>query len=588
MSSLAWDLSSLYGSMGDPEIIADLKKLEVLVCDLEKSISQWFAQKECRVVFVENFFRQLEAITKISSKVGHFIRLSYSSDMTVEHFDSLRGALNLQKAAIVKINTRFEAYLAKVPNLDKLISSSAYLNDFTYRIKELVGRQVFNFSEKIEVMIKQLLQNGLESWANMQLRRITNNTIEYDGKALSMHQFRTLEETTDRKCKLERNTAYNKSFIKHEEFSLEALNNIKGDVIAVNTARGYSSVLDEALQVCRMKEKTLNALLKACNDNMEPLREYYRLKAQRTGYDVLPYYEISSPIRSLGKIPKKYNISAAEDMILQSFKGFSSGLAECAGTAFRNRWIDYLPRKNKSGAAFCSGIYPLSEFRVLLNYDYTLNAVRTLAHELGHGYHGLKLSEEIVFRSEVTAVTAETGSTFCEAVFGDYLEKNTQEEDLLSYYDFMLGGQVGTIVDCLSAFYFEKELFTKRGKGPLTVQEMQEATLMGFKKTYGNAVDIDSYNKNMWISRLHFYNPSVNYYNFPYTFGLLFSLALYSKFKEAGAGFIPKYDKFLKMTGSASVEQLGELVEIDVNDSKEWEKSIIIILDKIDNYKKLI
>jgi oligoendopeptidase F len=188
----------------------------------------------------------------------------------------------------------------------------------------------------------------------------------------------------------------------------------------------------------------------------------------------------------------------------------------------------------------------------------------------------------------LTQKEGQTGSTFCESVFGDFLEKNTSDEDLLSYYDFMLGGQVGTIVDCLSAFYFEKSLFNKRVKGPLTVAEMQEATLMGFRETYGDAVAVDSYNKNMWVSRLHFYNPAVNYYNFPYTFGMLFSLALYSKFQEQGSKFIPKYDNFLKMTGSANVKQLGELVEIDVNDSNVWGKSIQIILDKIDNFKKLI
>ena len=90
--------------MSDPDISSDLKKLEVMVNDLEKDVTQWLTQKECQPVSVENYFSQLEAITKISSKVGHFTRLSYSADMTVRNFTEYTGSLNKQKVAVARLN----------------------------------------------------------------------------------------------------------------------------------------------------------------------------------------------------------------------------------------------------------------------------------------------------------------------------------------------------------------------------------------------------------------------------------------------------------------------------------------------------
>lgn len=54
----------------------------------------------------------------------------------------------------------------------------------------------------------------------------------------------------------------------------------------------------------------------------------------------------------------------------------------------------------------------------------------------------------------------------------------------------------------------------------------------------------------------HFYEPTIPYYNYPYTFGYLLSLGLLAIAKRDGSEFNLKFKKFLSETGKRPVEEL--------------------------------
>ena len=50
----------------------------------------------------------------------------------------------------------------------------------------------------------------------------------------------------------------------------------------------------------------------------------------------------------------------------------------------------------------------------------------------------------------------------------------------------------------------------------------------------------------MWAVKPHYFTP---FYNWPYTFGLLFGIGLYARYREDPDGFRAGYDDLLSSTG---------------------------------------
>ncbi|MGA4923363.1 M3 family metallopeptidase, partial [Bacillus subtilis] len=87
----------------------------------------------------------------------------------------------------------------------------------------------------------------------------------------------------------------------------------------------------------------------------------------------------------------QFTVEDCMDTVKTAFSGFSSNLEAFAQTAFENRWVDFEPRAGKRGGAFCSNIYGIKESRFLCNFQGSMNNIITVAHELGHGYHGQQM-----------------------------------------------------------------------------------------------------------------------------------------------------------------------------------------------------
>jgi oligoendopeptidase F len=90
----------------------------------------------------------------------------------------------------------------------------------------------------------------------------------------------------------------------------------------------------------------------------------------------------------------------------------------------------------------------------------------------------------------------------------------------------------------------------------------------------------------MWLNKPHYYYADRNFYNFPYAYGLMFTKGLYAQYLAEGETFIEKYDNLLAATGSASLEEVGDLAGINVRQKDFWASSLKLLEDKIDEFCK--
>jgi oligoendopeptidase F len=166
--------------------------------------------------------------------------------------------------------------------------------------------------------------------------------------------------------------------------------------------------------------------------------------------------------------------------------------------------------------------------------------------------------------------------------------KDANEDLSLSILENSLQGATGVVVDILSRFYFESEVFEIRKDHPLSVSELNALMLDSQKKAYGECLDPDCLHPYMWLNKTHYYYASRNFYNFPYAFGLLFARGLYAIYLEKGDSFIPEYDALLKATGKMSIYDVCKLVGIDPTQKSFWKASLDQIKSEVDAFEAIV
>jgi len=269
-------------------------------------------------------------------------------------------------------------------------------------------------------------------------------------------------------------------------------------------------------------------------------------------------------------------------------RGFSDKMADFIAEMFDENRIDIYPHAGKRGGAFCSGVHAIKKSYVMTNFDGSLSSVGTFAHELGHAYHGLCMKDEPLFASRYPMPLAETASIFNETLFSDVLKKRFEGNEKLAMVEQELADSAQVIVDILSRFLFEDEVFRRRHDHAMTPEELCEIMLDAQKQTYGEGLDEKYLHPYMWACKSHYYSPGLDYYNFPYAFGLLFGKGVFALYQKMGKDFLPLYDDLLRRTGTGNVREVAASVGIDVADVNFWRGSLKVVLEGVDEMEKLL
>jgi oligoendopeptidase F len=255
--------------------------------------------------------------------------------------------------------------------------------------------------------------------------------------------------------------------------------------------------------------------------------------------------------------------------------------------AFDEEWIDFYPHAGKVGGAFCDNLPYVKQSRILTNFDGTLSDVVTLAHELGHAYHGLNIQNHLPLNWDYSMPVAETASTFNETVIMNAAIAEAEGSEKLALLESQLQDVTQIICDIYSRFLFESAVFEKRRDSFMFSAELEQMMLETQKSAYGDGLDHSLLHPFMWVCKSHYYRDSLNFYNFPYAFGGLFARGLYAQYQEEGAAFVPKYRALLNATTISSVEEVARMAGIDLTTPDFWRQSLKTVSDSIDLFLEL-
>jgi pepF/M3 family oligoendopeptidase len=584
-----WSLDELYTSFDSNEFIADMKRFE----DYINSFKKWALEN---LKDSNDAVRKLEEYIKLSGEFySLFIRLSDFAELTLsveaknERAAAVSEELDNKSTELTEVEVNFQKWLGGLDNLKEHLEKSAVLKEHEFYLKELKAKNTYLLSEKEEVVIAEMANTGSNAWSKLQ--NILTSTLLVDikvngeDKQLPLPVVRNMAYESNAQVRKAAYEAELKAYRKIEESSAACLNGIKGEVITLSKIRGYESPLEQTLINSRLDKETLEAMLTAMRESLPEFHKFYLKKAEILGHKKgLPFYDLFAPT---GEADMKFSYEEARVFIVKNFRTFSDKLADFADNAFGKRWIDAEPREGKRGGAFCSNIHPIGESRILSNFIGSFSDVATLAHELGHGYHGSCLMEENYLNSRYTMPIAETASIFCETIVKKAALKNASKEEAYTILEGDISDSAQVIVDIYSRFLFESELFKRREKASLSVNELKEIMLTAQKEAYGEGLDSEYLHPYMWVNKPHYYYAGQNFYNFPYAFGLLFSKGLYAEYLKRGKVFVLDYDKLLSVTGKNKISDVTAMMGIDILSVEFWRSSLNVIKEDIEKFIRL-
>ena len=537
--------------------------------------------------FLETYLLKEEHITKLVRTLYAFASLKYSSNVNDPEPLGYMATLDNVLKSVTKENVLMTRYIANC-DIESLSEQSEIIKKYAYNLNRTKASATYLLSESEETLVAKFQEVASDSWRRLQQMLTSNLKVPFRDKTITLSEVRNLAYEADPAKRKDAYEAELKALETIDDPIALAITNIKRQVNMMNGFRGYQSPLEPTLRSSKMTQVTLDALIQAMESYRPAFANYLKAKAEYLGHqDGLPFYDLFAPV---GHGSKTFTYEEAKQLVLDAFYGFSDRLGNFAKRAFDEEWIDVEPRKGKVGGAFCSNQPQIGQSRILTNFTGSLSDVLTLAHELGHGFHGDIIKDNDPLHWSYPMPLAETASIFCEAIVNDYLLKTIDDDVLkLNVLENALQGDTQVIIDILSRFYFETNLFQEATK-PVQASELKSMMLNAQDKAYQDGLHKDIKHPYMWLMKPHYYSAGLNFYNFPYAFGLLFGKGLFAMYKKDPSSFTEDYETLLAYTTKADVEDVAKTMNIDVTQQAFWDASLKMVesdlLEVIDLFKK--
>ena len=296
--------------------------------------------------------------------------------------------------------------------------------------------------------------------------------------------------------------------------------------VAGTKAKNYNSTVEKALEPNNIPVKVYENLINSAKENSEPLKKYIEFRKKQLGLKSYHYYD--NQIK-LVDYTREFSYEEAKNIVLKSVEPLGEDYVKNLEKAMGEGWLDVYETPNKRTGAYSLNIYDVHPY-MLLNYNGTMDAVFTLAHELGHTLHSMYSTKYQPYATnDYTIFVAEVASTFNERLLLDYMLKNTDNHnEKIALIEEAIGNIMGTYyIQALFAGYeYEAHKLTEEGK-PITPDVLSEIMTNLFAEYFGDSLVMDELQKIIWARIPHFFNSP--YYVYQYATSFAASSRLYEK-----------------------------------------------------------
>ncbi|WP_221030130.1 M3 family oligoendopeptidase [Actomonas aquatica] len=586
-----WTLESYFPTFDGPEHRAFL---QTLAADLASGLQTTAATAPLDATNADTWVQRFLAWEDVTARLHHlssYLDCLGSADAANEAYQSAEAALAQLQAGLSKLTTALECGLrdASAEVWDAFIADER-LTDAAHTAGRLRASAQQRMSTESEALAADLGVDGISAWGRLYgtlTGKMSFPLTWPDGRTetVPMSQRRSLLNHPDRRVRAAAFTSSNRVWEANEDTLGAALNAIAGTRHTLYARRGQPHFLDAPLHDAALSRASLEAMMEAIQNQTEVGRRILRLNARLQGTPTLAWYDLSAP--QLKDTLPALDWPRATALVESAFGAAYPDLQAYFRHMLEHRWIESEKRPNKRAGAFATGSALTREERIYMTYGGTMEDVTTLAHETGHTWHSHLLNSLRPCAQDYPMTLAETASTFAEKLLFDGL---LADPNLDAAQRAFLTAQVVShapsyLLDIPVRFKFESAFYAERQSGLVPVSRIKELMVEAQREMFGDVLEVGGEDPWFWASKLHFYITDLSFYNFPYTFGFLLSSALYQEFKHEGAAFLPRYEKFLSLTGRATCEEVvRQSLGRDLTDPAFWAEAINAINPQVDAY----
>ena len=344
-------------------------------------------------------------------------------------------------------------------------------------------------------------------------------------------------------------------------------------------ARNYPSTLAAALDDDNVPESVYRNLVETVRAGTAPLQRYLKVRQQMLGLDTYHLYDGSRPLLD---DDRTYEYDTMKATVLESVLPLGEDYHTKMEKMLNGRWVDVYESDGKRSGAYSAGVYGVGPY-MLMNYNDTLDAVFTFAHELGHSMHTVLSYETQPFAtSSYTIFVAEVASTTNERFLLELLLSRTDDpKERFLLLQHAIDNIVGTFYSqvLFADFEWQAHQLAENGQ-PVTPDTLSHIYNSLLDAYYGDAITKDELYRYTWTRIPHFYNSP--YYVYKYATCFASSAHL---FKAMTTGTEDERtvarDRYLTLLKSGGNDQpMNQLIKAGVDLNQR--ETIQAVIDQMD------
>ena len=576
LAAAVWDLEPLVDGGGPDGARRFLEDAAMRAADFAARHSGRVARLDASALTTA--MRELSAIRELTMRAFIYAQLWHEVDLDDEAASALYQAVAERRLEIEQMVRFFELEWAAQPaaEMERLLDSAGAALDFAaHHLRRIHDAGTELLSAPEERVLSETSPTSRLAWTRLIAELCSAIRFEVDGEEVGVGTILSLREDPDRGLRRRAQEAFAsalESGLRTRAFAYNAL--LHGHA-TVDRLRGRGHWLDAKNRENGISGTEAQALIDAVVGRYDISHRWHRLKARLLGLDCLADYDVMAPV---GSVERRYSYAEARELVLDSYDSFSPRAGAIVARFFEDGWIDAPPRPTKFFNAFCESEAPSVHPYVLLNHTGRFGDVMTMAHELGHGLHGVLAAPRGIFHVQASTIVAETASIFGETLLAERMLANTRDDrERLAIIGLGIDGAMKAVHWQIAFNRFEDAAHTRRrSDGELAPDTLNKLWAEAMDDYHGDAVEPTPGLEREWSIVPHFFF-DVPGYVYGYAFGQLLALAAYARYRQVGEPFVEDYLAMLAAGGSRSPHQLTAMVGIDLNDPGFWNSGLDLI-----------